>query len=147
MTEMLARETCVPCRGGIPPLSLDEAKRYLEQTPGWALQDDGTRLERTFWFANFRGALDFAHAVGELAEAEFHHPDIAFSWGRATISLRTNKINGLHRNDFIMAAKIDHIARAHDAQYSRPERRKAAEAAMAGDTRPSGGSTAGQQFT
>jgi 4a-hydroxytetrahydrobiopterin dehydratase len=109
---------------------MGDAQRYLEQTPGWSLEDGGTRIQRTFWFSNFREALDFVHAVGELAEAEFHHPDIGFSWGRATISLRTNKIKGLHLNDFIMAAKIDRLALEHGAQESRPERRQSIEASI-----------------
>ena len=68
------------------------------------------RIERTFRFRNFREALDFVQKVGDLAEAEGHHPDISFGWGYATVSLRTKKIKGLHENDFIMATKIDRLA-------------------------------------
>jgi 4a-hydroxytetrahydrobiopterin dehydratase len=77
---------------------------------GWALLNDSRKIERTFWFTNFREALTFVQRVGDLAESEHHHPDIAFGWGRATVSLQTKKIKGLHKNDFIMAAKIDRIA-------------------------------------
>jgi 4a-hydroxytetrahydrobiopterin dehydratase len=122
MTVMLAEMNCTPCRGGIPPLGLDEAREYLAQAPAWTLLDDGHRLERTFWFTNFRAALDFVRDVGELAEAESHHPDIAFVWGRATISLQTKKIHGLHQNDFIMATRIDRIAQAAGALESQPQR-------------------------
>jgi len=73
-------------------------------------QDDATRIERTYRFKNFGEALGFVERAGALAEAEFHHPDISFGWGYATVSLRTKKIKGLHENDFIMAAKLDRIA-------------------------------------
>jgi len=76
------------------------------------LRDEARRIERTFRFHNFREALAFVQQVGELAESEGHHPDISFGWGRATVSLSTKKIKGLHENDFIMAAKLDRIAAA-----------------------------------
>jgi 4a-hydroxytetrahydrobiopterin dehydratase len=106
----LTEKTCVPCKGGVPPLKEAEAQGLLEQTPGWALLDQGKRLERSFKFKNFREALDFVDRVGGLAEDEAHHPDITFGWGYATISLYTHKIKGLHENDFIMAAKINDLA-------------------------------------
>ena len=74
-----------------------------------AIRDVGL-IERTFRFRNFREALAFVQQVGELAETEGHHPDISFGWGRATVSLNTKKIKGLHENDFIMATKLDRIA-------------------------------------
>ncbi|MGH8291521.1 MAG: 4a-hydroxytetrahydrobiopterin dehydratase [Steroidobacteraceae bacterium] len=110
MSEPLLQKTCTPCRGGVPPLTREAAEGYLAQAPEWALVDDAHRIERTFRFGNFREALTFVQRVGELAEAEGHHPDISFGWGYATISLRTKKIKGLHENDFIMAAKIDQLA-------------------------------------
>jgi 4a-hydroxytetrahydrobiopterin dehydratase len=109
MTE-LAAKTCTPCRGGIPPLTEAEARGYLEDTPGWSLEDQGRRIERKFQFKNFLQALDFVGRLGALAEEEGHHPDVCFGWGYATVSLRTHKIKGLHENDFIMAAKIDAMA-------------------------------------
>jgi 4a-hydroxytetrahydrobiopterin dehydratase len=66
-------------------------------------------IERSFRFRNFREALTFVQEIGELAEAEGHHPNISFGWGHATVSLQTKKIHGLHENDFIMATKIDRI--------------------------------------
>jgi 4a-hydroxytetrahydrobiopterin dehydratase len=111
MTE-LAGKSCVPCRGGVPPLPRAEAEGYLRQTPGWALVDDGKRIERTFKHKNFKEALAFVNRVGALAETEGHHPDITFGWGYARVSLHTHKIKGLHENDFIMAAKIDGLAAA-----------------------------------
>jgi 4a-hydroxytetrahydrobiopterin dehydratase len=110
MTQTLVEKTCTPCLGGIPPLTRAEAEELLPQAPEWALMDDAHRIEKTFRFGNFREALAFVHKVGELAEAEGHHPDISFGWGYGTVSLRTKKIKGLHENDFIMAAKIDRLA-------------------------------------
>ena len=109
MTETLADKTCTPCRGGIPPLTRDEAQRFQAQAPNWELVDDAHRIERTFRFRNFRESLGFVQEVGELAETEFHHPNISFGWGYATVSLNTKKIKGLHENDFIMASKIDRL--------------------------------------
>ena len=118
MIETLAEKKCTPCRGGIPPLTHEEAERFRSQTPNWELRDDGHRIERTFRFRNFQEALGFVRNVGDLAETEGHHPDISFGWGYATISLRTKKIKGLHENDFIMASKID---RMFDHPDGRPD--------------------------
>jgi 4a-hydroxytetrahydrobiopterin dehydratase len=109
MEPALAQKTCTPCRGGVEPLSFDEAERLRAQAPDWALLDDGHRIERTFRFQNFVQSLAFVEKVGELAEREGHHPDITFGWGYATVSLYTHKIKGLHENDFIMATKIDRL--------------------------------------
>ena len=109
MTDSLVEKTCVPCRGGIPPLARAEAERYLLETPGWDLLDDGHRIERTFSFDDFATTLAFVNRVGALAEEEFHHPDITFGWGSCTVSWHTHKIKGLHENDFIMAAKVDAV--------------------------------------
>lgn len=108
----LAGKSCTPCHGGVPPLTGDQARAYLAELPDWDLVDDSTRLARTYRFKTFRQALDFVIQVGELAEAEGHHPDVSFGWGYATISLRTKKIKGLHENDFIMAVKFDRLAAA-----------------------------------
>jgi 4a-hydroxytetrahydrobiopterin dehydratase len=112
MTEVLVKKTCTPCRGGVPPLTRQEAEALLIQAPDWLLVDEAHRIERTFRFKNFREALTFTSQVGELAEAEAHHPDISFGWGYVTVSLRTKKIKGLHENDFIMAAKINQLVAA-----------------------------------
>jgi 4a-hydroxytetrahydrobiopterin dehydratase len=106
----LARKSCTPCRGGIPPLTPDEAEAHHRQIPAWSIVDEAHRIERTFKFKNFAEAFAFAQRAGDLAEAEGHHPDISFGWGYATVSLQTKKIKGLHENDFIMAAKLDEIA-------------------------------------
>ena len=109
MMETLAGKTCVPCRGGMPALTRDEAESMRAQVPDWQLLDEARRIERKFRFRDFRQALDFVQQVGELAEDQGHHPDVGFGWGYATISLQTKKIKGLHENDFIMATKIDSI--------------------------------------
>ena len=109
MPETLANKACTPCRGGIPPLTREQAELFRAQTPDWQLSDEARRIERSFRFHNFREALTFVQEIGELAEAEGHHPNINFGWGNATVSLQTKKIKGLHENDFIMATKIDRI--------------------------------------
>lgn len=100
----------MPCRGGVPPMPMDEARRYLAEIPGWTLHADGSRIERTFAFRDFGEALDFVNRIGALAEMEGHHPDLRFGWGYCTVVLYTHKIKGLHENDFIMAAKINALA-------------------------------------
>lgn len=109
MPENLVDKVCTPCRGGIPPLTPEQASALRAQAPDWTLLDDASRIERSFRFQNFREALAFVQQVGELAESEGHHPDVSFGWGYASISLQTKKIKGLHENDFIMAAKIDRM--------------------------------------
>jgi 4a-hydroxytetrahydrobiopterin dehydratase len=110
MSAELAEKTCTPCRGGVPPLMLEEARGYLAQTPLWILAEDARQIERSYRFGNFRDAFAFVERAAALAEAEGHHPDIRFGWGYATVVLQTKKIKGLHENDFIMAAKLDRIA-------------------------------------
>jgi 4a-hydroxytetrahydrobiopterin dehydratase len=105
----LATKSCTPCRGGVPPLAPEEVSAHQRQTPEWSVQDE-RRIERTFKFRNFAEAFAFVGQVAHLAESEGHHPDISFGWGYVTVSLQTKKIKGLHENDFIMAAKLDHIA-------------------------------------
>ena len=102
----LVQQSCVPCRGGVAPLGREDADRLLQQTPGWSLTHEGTRLERRFSLKNFAAALSFVNRIGEIAEQERHHPDIQFGWGYVSVELYTHKIGGLHENDFIMAAKI-----------------------------------------
>ena len=103
----LAEKTCAPCRGGAAGLSAGEAEKLLAETPGWALEEGATRIRRTFRFKDFAAALAFAQRVGDLAEAEGHHPDIALGWGYCSVAFRTHKIGALHENDFIMAAKVN----------------------------------------
>lgn len=103
----LTAKTCTPCQGGLPPLTSAEAAKYLPEVPGWELTEEATKLERTFKFDNFVAAMAFAQKVGELAEAEGHHPELTISWGRCRVMFQTRKIKGLHENDFIIAAKVN----------------------------------------
>ena len=103
----LTEKTCVPCQGGIPPLTPSEAEALRGQVPGWALTHEATRIECDFKFADFAGAIAFVNKVGALAGTEGHHPNISFGWGYAHVVFFTHKIKGLHENDFIMAAKVD----------------------------------------
>ena len=108
MSELRGKH-CVPCEGGIPPLSENEAETLMGQIPGWDLIESTTKIRRTFTFKNFMQAQAFAIKVGNLAESENHHPDITYGWGFCTVLLYTHKINGLHENDFILAVKINDI--------------------------------------
>jgi 4a-hydroxytetrahydrobiopterin dehydratase len=107
----LAEARCVPCRGGEPPLAREEIEALRREVPAWnVVERDGIlRLERTFAFPDFAAALRFTNQVGELAEREGHHPALVTEWGRVTVSWWTHKIRGLHRNDFVMAAKTDRL--------------------------------------
>jgi 4a-hydroxytetrahydrobiopterin dehydratase len=102
---------CVPCRGGVPTLSDDKIADLLPQIPKWNLIEQAgiKQLERLFSFRNFAQALEFTNRVGSLAEAEDHHPAILTEWGKVTVTWWTHKINGLHLNDFILAAKTDEL--------------------------------------
>ncbi|HLW78279.1 MAG TPA: 4a-hydroxytetrahydrobiopterin dehydratase [Terriglobia bacterium] len=104
----LAEKTCVPCRGGVPPLKGAELESLHTQVPGWEVVSEH-HLHRLFKFPDFRQALGFVNRVGELAEQQGHHPDIFLAWGKAEITLWTHKIDGLTESDFVMAAKIDRL--------------------------------------
>ena len=106
----LTQKTCIPCQSDIPPLTADEAAGYLAQVSGWALSENTDRISRKFEFPDFKAAMAFVHGVGDIAEAEGHHPDITFGWGYASVVFYTHKIKGLHENDFIMAAKVNDLA-------------------------------------
>ena len=105
----LAAKTCVPCRGGVPPLKGEELAKLHKQVPQWQVVNEH-HLTRKFSFPDFRQALEFVNRAGEVAEQQGHHPDILLAWGRAEITLWTHKIDGLTESDFIMAAKIDQLA-------------------------------------
>jgi 4a-hydroxytetrahydrobiopterin dehydratase len=107
----LTQSSCVPCRGGVAPLDEEGIARYAPDVPEWRVvkRDGISRIEREYSFKDFQEALDFTVAIGELAESEQHHPDIHLSWGKVRVETWTHKIKGLHRNDFILAAKSDRI--------------------------------------
>ena len=105
----LAGERCVACRADSPSVTADEITDLLPEIPGWRVieREAIARLERVFAFPDFVQALAFTNRVGALAEAEGHHPALLTEWGRVTVTWWTHAIRGLHRNDFVMAAKTD----------------------------------------
>jgi len=105
----LASKTCVPCRGGVPPLKGQELADIHQQLPQWAHWKivNEHHITRTFTFPDFKHALDFVNRVGDVAEEQGHHPDILLTWGKVEITLWTHKVDGLTESDLIMAAKID----------------------------------------
>ncbi|MBI1736975.1 MAG: 4a-hydroxytetrahydrobiopterin dehydratase [Candidatus Rokubacteria bacterium] len=106
---MLAAERCVACRPGAPRLTDSEIAALRSEVPDWrVVERDGVRrVERVFAFPDFASALAFTNRVGAIAEAEGHHPALTTEWGRVTVAWWTHAIGGLHRNDFVMAAKTD----------------------------------------
>ena len=111
MRQCSTQMKCTACRKGEPTVTDAEIAELHPQVPEWQLieRDGIKRLEHVFKFENFAQALAFTNKVGELAEAEGHHPAILTEWGRVTVTWWTHKIKGLHRNDFIMAAKTDQL--------------------------------------
>lgn len=104
----LASKTCVPCRGGVPPLKGKDLEGLLKQVSGWKAVNEH-HITKTFTFPDFVKALAFVNKVGTVAEEQGHHPDILLSWGKAEITTWTHKIDGLTESDFILAAKIDRL--------------------------------------
>lgn len=107
----LAQQPCEACRSDSPPVSEQEIKTLQREIPEWQLVErDGIRqLERVFVFRNFKQALAFTNQVGDLAEQAGHHPALLTEWGKVTVTWWTHTINGLHKNDFILAARTDAI--------------------------------------
>lgn len=108
----LTSERCVACRRDAPRVTEAEIAELKPLVPEWEMveRDGIPRLERVYSFPDFAQALAFTGRVGELAEREGHHPALLTEWGRVTVTWWTHKIRGLHRNDFIMAAKTDRLA-------------------------------------
>lgn len=106
----LANRSCVPCRGGVPPLA-GEAIAPLRDAlgGGWTVEREH-HLSKEFRFADFAGALAFVNRIGEVAEAEGHHPDLELGWGRVAVRIFTHAVDGLTESDFVLAAKIDMLA-------------------------------------
>ena len=107
----LAAGKCVACRRDEPTLTDSEISELHPQVPEWQIMEvDGVkRLQRVFKLKNFVEALDFTNKIGVIAEEEDHHPLIITEWGRVTVQWWSHKIKGLHKNDFIMAAKTDEL--------------------------------------
>src|SRR5579871_1100809 len=105
----LAAKTCMPCRGGVPPLAGKELEALAAEVPQWKVTN-GHHITRSFKFPDFQQALNFVNKVGAIAEEQGHHPDIFLAWGKAEVTTWTHKIDGLTESDFILAAKIDKAA-------------------------------------
>lgn len=112
MSDSLTSQTCIPCSGKVPPASETEVAELKPQIPDWdIISVNGVQqLQRVYNFSSFKAALAFTNKVGDLAEAEQHHPALLTEWGKVTVTWWTHALNGLHRNDFIMAAKTDEAA-------------------------------------
>jgi 4a-hydroxytetrahydrobiopterin dehydratase len=110
MSELAGRE-CIPCKGGVPPLTSEKIAILLGQLTGWQASDNH-HLTKEYTFPDFVTALERVNRIGELAERQGHHPDIYLTWGKVRVDIWTHKIDGLTESDFILAAKIDELNRS-----------------------------------
>ena len=117
MTE-LASQTCEACRADAPLISDEDLKALMPQIPDWEIivVDSIMQLSREFKFKNFKDAIAFTNRVGEIAESVNHHPAILTEWGKVTVTWWSHSIKGLHRNDFIMAARTDEVAKTAEGR-------------------------------
>ncbi len=109
MAEALADRKCVPCRGGVPPLSDEQMAPLLNEIDGAWRIERGHHLTREFKFPDFAQALEFVNRVGAEAEEQGHHPDVYLAWGKVRLDIWTHKIDGLTESDFIFAARCDRL--------------------------------------
>jgi 4a-hydroxytetrahydrobiopterin dehydratase len=105
----LSQKDCVPCRGGVPPLTAEQIKPLSAQVKNWSVVNSH-HIEKEFPFPDFKTALAFTNKIGGIAEDQGHHPDIFLAWGKVGVKIWTHKIDGLTESDFILAAKIDDAA-------------------------------------
>jgi 4a-hydroxytetrahydrobiopterin dehydratase len=107
-SEDLKSKTCIPCQGGVPSLPLEEINKFIKHLHSdWKLTHDNTRIIRSFKFKNFALSIKLANILGDIAEEQFHHPELYVGWGHLEVEIWTHKINGLVESDFIYAAKVD----------------------------------------
>ena len=106
---MLNKKTCIPCQGGIPPLNSEEISKYLNDINENWINLINVKISRTFNFNNYLDALNFVNKIAYLSEDEGHHPHVHLNFKNVEVIIFTHKINGLHENDFILAAKCDDI--------------------------------------
>lgn len=106
----LADKTCISSKSALLHLTMEEAETFQKETPDWQIIDN--HIERTFTFPNFVNAMRFAVRIAKVAEEQKHHPDLHISWGIAKVDVSTHSVGGLSENDFILAAKIDKIAKS-----------------------------------
>ena len=108
----LASNTCEACRIDAPRVSEDEASLLIKEIEGWDLiNEDVKKLKKEFSFSNYSDSVDFSNKVADMAEQEDHHPQIILEWGKVTVIWWSHKIKGLHKNDFICAAKTNNISK------------------------------------
>jgi 4a-hydroxytetrahydrobiopterin dehydratase len=108
MTDLLNKK-CVPCEGGIAPLTTEQIAPLLEQITGWSVTPDNKTIWKEYDFKGFADGMAFANKIAILAEDENHHPNLTVSWGKVLVELSTHAIGGLSENDFIVAAKIESL--------------------------------------
>ena len=104
--ETLSEKNCIPCQGGVPPLSESAQKELLAQLNGWEIVDSH-HLYKPYRFKNFLEALEWVNKIAKIAEEEGHHPDLELGWGYVNVKVFTHKIDGLTESDFVFAAKVD----------------------------------------
>lgn len=119
MQSSLADQTCMPCKGGVPPLSAAEIAPLLPHLDGWEVLND-RRLVRTYAVKNFAQAMTLANRIGAIAEEQAHHPDLHVAWGRVGVEVWTHKIDGLTESDFVFAAKCDRAYSVERAAAAAP---------------------------
>jgi 4a-hydroxytetrahydrobiopterin dehydratase len=107
------KKRCVPCEGGTPRMSATDAENALRAIPGWEVQENGTRIHKTYRFKDFVEAMKFVNALADLAEAEGHHPDFNVHYSVVDVTLWTHVAGGLTENDFIVASKLDIMREAN----------------------------------
>ena len=105
----LAEKTCIPCQGGVPPLTKEAREELLTQLHSDWQVVEGHHLERNLHFPDFLQALDYVNRLGQVSEEEAHHPDLLLKWGQVKVQIWTHKIDGLTESDFILAAKADRL--------------------------------------
>ncbi len=111
MDNDLTQKKCLPCEGGMLPLSPEEGLKLLDQVPGWSFGDGSKSIICEYKFKDFKEAMIFVHKIADLAEEEGHHPDIHIFYNKVRLELITHAIGGLSENDFILAAKINTLNR------------------------------------
>jgi 4a-hydroxytetrahydrobiopterin dehydratase len=109
----LTEKKCIPCEGGVPPLTTTEAQKLLAQLNEWTLNEQAHEITKKFVFKNFYHTMSFVNAVAWIANQENHHPDLKVGYNFCHIFYKTHAINGLSENDFICAAKIDELIRSY----------------------------------
>jgi len=109
-TKQLTQKKCVPCEGGVPKYSLDEAREQLHTLDGWRMTHDGQRIRKDWVVKNFMAGIEFFNRVAQVSEGEGHHPDLHLeSYRNVAVEIYTHAIGGLSENDFILAAKVDQL--------------------------------------